>query len=54
MGLLFPAAWYQPVSVGVITKGLGFGELWTNLVILAAFAIGFIAIALSALRKRSA
>jgi ribosome-dependent ATPase len=54
MGLVFPSAWYQPITVGVITKGLGFGELWSNLVMLAAFSIGFIAIALLALRKRSA
>ncbi|HBF29084.1 ribosome-associated ATPase/putative transporter RbbA [Rhizobium sp.] len=54
MGLLFPSAWYQPMSVGVITKGLGFAELWTNLLVLIAFAIGYITIALLALRKRSA
>ncbi|UWU18674.1 ribosome-associated ATPase/putative transporter RbbA (plasmid) [Rhizobium sullae] len=54
MGLLFPAAWYQPISVGVITKGLGFAELWFNLVVLAAFGLVFVAAALAALRKRGA
>ncbi|MDE1993053.1 MAG: ribosome-associated ATPase/putative transporter RbbA [Rhizobiaceae bacterium] len=54
MGLLFPAAWYQPLSVGVITKGLGFAELWFNLLVLAAFGVIFIAAALAALRKRGA
>ncbi|MBB5575971.1 ribosome-associated ATPase/putative transporter RbbA [Rhizobium paranaense] len=53
MGLLFPAAWYQPLSVGVITKGLGLTELWPNLLALAAFGIVFIGAALAALKKRS-
>jgi ribosome-dependent ATPase len=54
MGLVFPSAWYQPISVGIITKGLGFAELWTNLLMLSGFGIGFIVMALVALRKRSA
>jgi ribosome-dependent ATPase len=54
MGLLFPAAWYQPITVGVITKGLGFADLWDNLAMLLLFGIGFIAMALLALHKRSA
>lgn len=54
MGLLFPSAWYQPLSVGVITKGLGYAELWPNLIALAGFGIVFIGAALVALRKRSA
>ena len=54
MGLLFPAAWYQPISVGVITKGLGFAQLWLNLLVLAAFAVIFIGAALVGLKKRSA
>jgi ribosome-dependent ATPase len=53
MGLLFPAAWYQPLSVGVITKGLGLAELWPNLLALVAFGIVFVAAALAALKKRS-
>jgi ribosome-dependent ATPase len=54
MGLAFPAAWYQPVSVGVFAKGLGFADLWPNIAVLALFAIGFIGAAMAALRKRSA
>ena len=53
MGLFFPAAWYQPLSVGVITKGLGLAELWPNLLALAAFGIVFVGAALAALKKRS-
>jgi ribosome-dependent ATPase len=54
MGLAFPAAWYQPVSVGVFAKGLGFADLWPNIAVLALFALGFIGAAMAALRKRSA
>jgi ribosome-dependent ATPase len=54
MGLLFPSAWFQPLSVGVITKGLGFAELWPNLIALAVFGVVFVGAALIALRKRSA
>jgi len=54
MGLLFPSAWYQPLSVGVITKGLGLAELWPNLIVLAGFGVVFVGAALVALRKRSA
>ena len=53
MGLLFPTAWYQPLSVGVITKGLGLAELWQNLLALTAFGIVFVGAALAALKKRS-
>ena len=54
MGLAFPAAWYQPVSVGVFAKGLGFADLWPNIAVLGLFALGFIGAAMAALRKRSA
>ena len=54
MGLAFPAAWYQPISVGVFAKGLGFADLWPNMTVLGLFALGFIAAAVVALRKRGA
>jgi ribosome-dependent ATPase len=41
IGLGFPAAWFQPISVGTFTKGLGFSDLWFNALVLAAFAVGF-------------
>ncbi len=41
IGLAFPAAWFQPISVGTFTKGLGFSDLWLNALVLAAFAVGF-------------
>ena len=37
VGLAFPSAWYELVSVGTFTKGLGFQDLWSNLLVLAAF-----------------
>ncbi|MBB5752916.1 ribosome-associated ATPase/putative transporter RbbA [Prosthecomicrobium pneumaticum] len=54
IGLSFPAAWYQPVSVGVFAKGLGLADLVPNLAMLGLFGLGFIAAAWLALRKRSA
>lgn len=54
MGLAFPAAWFQPVSVGVFAKGLGLWQLWPNLVALVIFALVFIAASVLALRKRGA
>ena len=41
IGLGFPAACFQPISVGAFTKGLGFSDLWFNALVLAAFAVGF-------------
>jgi ribosome-dependent ATPase len=37
VGSLWPTTYYMHLSVGAFTKGLGFPELWTDLVILAAF-----------------
>jgi ribosome-dependent ATPase len=54
MGLAFPAAWYQPVTVGIFAKGLGFADLWLNIAVIALFGIGFIAAAVVALRKQGA
>ena len=45
IGLMFPAAWFQPISVGTITKGLQFGDLWLNALVLALFSVGFVAAA---------
>jgi ribosome-dependent ATPase len=42
IGLMFPGAWFQPISVGIITKGLGYSELWFNALVLAIFAVGYL------------
>tara|TARA_R110002074_G_scaffold105279_1_gene227443 strand:+ start:6148 stop:8925 length:2778 start_codon:yes stop_codon:yes gene_type:complete len=52
LGLAFPAAWFQPISIGVFTKGLGFTDLWPNLLVLALFFIAFTLLAAIALRKQ--
>ena len=54
IGMSLPPAWYQPVSVGVFTKGLGAAELWPNLVMLGFFFLLFLVVAQLALRKQEA
>ncbi|THH36900.1 ABC transporter ATP-binding protein/permease [Aliishimia ponticola] len=51
-GLAFPASWYQQISIGTFTKGLGFDELWQNHIALAVFAVLFVAIAIALLKKQ--
>jgi ribosome-dependent ATPase len=53
-GLGFPPAWYQPISVGVFAKGLGFADLSLNLYVLAAFSLLFLVLAQLLLRKQEA
>jgi ribosome-dependent ATPase len=52
IGLMFPAAWFQPISVGTFTKGLGLSDLWLNDVVLALFAAGFFVAAHLLLQKQ--
>ena len=52
IGLGFPAAWFQPISVGTFTKSLGFSDLWFNALMLAVFAVGYLAAAHIVLRKQ--
>jgi ribosome-dependent ATPase len=52
IGLGFPSAWFQQISVGTFTKGLGFADLWQNHLALAGFAMVFIAASVVALRKQ--
>ncbi len=54
LGLAFPAAWFQQISIGTITKGLGFAELWRDLAMLAVFAVAFLGIAVLVMRKQEA
>jgi ribosome-dependent ATPase len=42
IGLMFPAAWFQPISIGTFTKGLGYADLGLNALVLALFAIGYL------------
>jgi ribosome-dependent ATPase len=54
IGLMFPAGWFQQVSLGAFTKGLGFAELWPYILALVGFAVAFIAVAALALDKQEA
>jgi ribosome-dependent ATPase len=54
LGLGFPSAWYQPITVGTFTKALGLGDLWLNLMMLAVFFILYLVAAKLILRKQEA
>ena len=54
LGMGLPPAWYQPISVGIFTKGLGAADLWPNLVMLGFFFLLFLVVAQLALRKQEA
>lgn len=53
-GLSFPAAYFQQISLGTFTKGLHWAGLWHNHLILAAFALTYVLIAILLLRKQEA
>ena len=52
IGLMFPMAWFQPISVGTFTKGLTYSDLWFNALVLAVFAAGYFTAAHIVLRKQ--
>lgn len=52
IGLAFPSAWYQQISVGTFTKSLDFTDLWRNHLVLAIFALLFVVISVAALAKQ--
>jgi len=52
LGQLFPALYFQNISSGVFSKGLGFAELFRDQLILAGFCLLFWAIAAAALPKQ--
>ena len=49
---IFPSSYFQRISVGAFTKGLGFSELWPNHVALAVFTVVFLAVAALMLQKQ--
>lgn len=51
-GTLFPATWFQKISIGVFNKGLGFGDLIPQYWALFGFGIAFIICASLALKKQ--
>jgi ribosome-dependent ATPase len=54
LGLTFPSAWYQPVTVGVFAKALGMPELWRSVAAIAAIAAAYFILSLAFLRKQEA
>jgi ribosome-dependent ATPase len=54
MGLTFPSAWYQPVTVGVFAKALGMPELWPSVAAIVAIAAAYFVLSLAFLRKQEA
>jgi ribosome-dependent ATPase len=52
LGLTFPSAWYQPVTVGVFAKGLGMPDLWRNIAAIAIIALAYLVLSLVLLRKQ--
>jgi ribosome-dependent ATPase len=54
IGLSFPSAWYQPITVGVFAKALGIADLWWNAAALLLIGLVFLALSLLLLRKKEA
>ncbi|WP_213739330.1 ribosome-associated ATPase/putative transporter RbbA [Bradyrhizobium sp. dw_411] len=52
MGRAFPMTYFVPISVGAFTKGLGFADLWTDLVALAVFVPVLALLSVLMLRKQ--
>jgi ribosome-dependent ATPase len=52
MGRAFPMTYFVPISVGTFTKGLGIGDLWTDLVALAVFVPALALLSVLMLRKQ--
>jgi ribosome-dependent ATPase len=52
LGLTFPSAWYQPVTVGVFAKALGMLDLWRNVAAITVIALAYLILSLVLLRKQ--
>src|SRR5580704_3211889 len=52
IGRAFPMTYFVPISVGTFTKGLGFGDLWTDLLALAVFVPVLALLSVLMLRKQ--
>jgi ribosome-dependent ATPase len=52
MGRAFPMTYFVPISVGTFTKGLGAGDLWTDLVALTVFVPVLALLSVLMLRKQ--
>ncbi|WP_294539153.1 ribosome-associated ATPase/putative transporter RbbA [uncultured Rhodoblastus sp.] len=52
VGLAFPSSWFQEISVGAFTKGLGFPTLAPDLAALVLFSLAYLICAVAALQKQ--
>ena len=52
LGVGFPASWYQRISIGGFTKGLGFADFATEYAMLCLFAATYITLACLFLKKQ--
>ena len=52
MGVGFPASWFQRVTIGGFTKGLGLADFATEYAVLAAFGLGYLMLASVLLKKQ--
>ncbi len=52
MGLGFPASWFQRISMGGFSKGLGLADFALEYAALAAFALGYLLLASVLLKKQ--
>jgi ribosome-dependent ATPase len=54
IALGFPGGWFQQISIGTFTKGLGIAALWPDILSLVGFAVIFVVAAALALHKQEA
>ena len=52
IGMGFPASWFQRVSMGGFTKGLGLADFATEYAVLTAFSLGYLMLASVLLKKQ--
>ncbi|HUC50925.1 MAG TPA: ribosome-associated ATPase/putative transporter RbbA [Xanthobacteraceae bacterium] len=52
LGLSFPSAWYQPITVGVFAKALGMAQLWPSVLAIVLIAAAYLILSLLFLRKQ--
>ena len=51
-GRMFPASWFQTVTLGVFDKGLGFADFLPQIAALGGFGLGFLGLARLLVRKQ--
>lgn len=52
IGLAFPSGWFQPISIGTFTKGLGYSDLGFNAFVLVVFSVAYFIAAHTFLQKQ--